>query len=89
MAKGIQNADIVAHKFGLALTKVTNYNLEIVKKEQYKREKIVERQITKTIATKQCKNKERISLSSREKENYKGNTKDDINQDQANDKYLF
>lgn len=50
---------------------------------------MVERQKTKSMAAKRCKNRKKISLSSKKKTNYKGDTKNDIDLNQANNKYLL
>ena len=50
---------------------------------------MVERQKTKTMATKRCKDREGISLSSEKEGNYESNTRDDTDLDQANNKYLL
>ena len=50
---------------------------------------MIERQKTETIVTKCYKDRKRISLSSRDERNYKSNTRDNTNPDQANGKYLL
>lgn len=64
MDKDIKNVDPVTRKLGLALTRITNYRLEITSKDKLKMEKIVERQKRKAIATKRQRTRQRISLSS-------------------------
>ena len=87
MAKGIKNADAVARKLGSALTKATNHKLDVSGEEKCKREEMVERRKTKTMATKRCRDRGGISLSSGKEENHKTDTRDDTNPDQAKDKY--
>lgn len=50
---------------------------------------MVKRQKIETITAKCYKNRRRINLSNGKKKNYKNNTKDDINLQQANDKYIL
>lgn len=85
----MQNTDAVVYKLELTLTKTTNYKLEVTRKKQCKKKEMVERQKTKAMAAKYCKNRRETSLFNREKKNYKSDTKDDINSDQANNKYIF
>lgn len=81
--------DVLAHKLGLVLTKVTNYRLEITKKERHKEEKIIARQKTEAMIAKYRRAKREISLSSKKKRNYKNNKEDKSNLNQANNKYLL
>ncbi len=69
MKKGIRNIDAVACKLGLALIRVTNQKLEVVREERWKRGKIVEKRTIKAIAAKFGRARGRISLSSEEKKN--------------------
>ena len=87
MAKGIRNTDAVAYKFRPTLTKATNYKLEVARKEQYKREEIVERQKTEAMAAKRYRERGGISLSSGEERNYESDTGNDTDLDQAKDNY--
>ena len=89
MDKGIKNTDAVTRKLGPALTKAINYRLEVASEKKQKREEIVERRRTKTMAAKCQRAKERISLSSEEEKDYKSDSKDEIDPDPANDKYLL
>ena len=73
----------------MALTRTTNHKLEVAKKEKSKREEIIEKQKIKTMAAKCYRNKGGINLSSRNDENYKSDIRDNIDLDQANNKYLF
>lgn len=89
MKKSIKNADIVAYKLEPASTKVTNYNLEVTKKERRKREEIVERQKIEAIAAECKRARGGISLFSEEEKNYESNIKDKTNLDQINNEYLL
>lgn len=73
----------------MASIKTINYRLEVVKKERQKREEIIEKQKTKVIATKYQKTRGVISLSSKERENDKSDTRDKTNLDYDNNKYLL
>lgn len=77
MKKDIKNVDIVVRKLLPALIRAINHKLEVIRKKRQKMEVVV---------VKCQKVKGRISLSNEEKENYKSNTWDEINHDQANDK---
>lgn len=85
MKKGIKNADAVARKLGLALIRVTNHKLEIVREERQKSEEIIERQKGEAIVTKRRRASGGISFSSEEKD--KSDTGDNMDPHQANDKY--
>ena len=87
--KSIRNADAVACKLRPVLTRATNHRLEVARKKQPKREKIVERQKTEAMAAKHGKDRRRISLSSGEEGNHESDTEDDTHPDQAKDKYPF
>lgn len=50
--KGTKNRDVVTRKLGLALTRVINHRLEVVREKKLKREEIVERPKTKAIIIK-------------------------------------
>ena len=81
MAKGIRNADAVAYKLKPALTRATNHRLKVAREKKRKSKKIVEKQKTKAIVVKHRKNRGGISLSSRDKANYKNDIKDDMDLD--------
>ena len=85
MEKDIQNADAITHKLGPASIRATNHRLEIAREEQWKREEIVERRKTETMATRHQRARRGIILSSKEEENYESDTGDEIDLDQAND----
>lgn len=87
MTKSIQNANAITCKLGSCLTRIINYRPKIAKKKQHKREKIIKKRKIKAKATKYHKYKEGISLFIEKEESYKDNTKNNINLDQANDKY--
>ena len=90
MKKGIRNADTVVYKLELALRRTTNEKLEVARKKRRKREEIVERRKIKGMATSRQKTRGRISLFNEEKENYKSDTKDETNSNQAgNNKNLI
>lgn len=63
--KGIENADAIACKLGLATTKTINLRLE----EAWKKQKTVEMQKIEIIAAKRQRDRKKISLSSQEDEN--------------------
>ena len=84
--KDIQNADAVAHKLGPLLIKTTNHRLEVAREEQRKKEEMVERRKTKTMATKRQRARREIGLSSEEEMNYEGDTRDETNPNQAGNK---
>ena len=52
MEKDIRNADAIARKLGLALTRATNARLEAVKEKRRKREEIMERRKAEAMAAK-------------------------------------
>ncbi len=83
MEKGIRNVDVVARKFGPALTRATNQRLEIAKKEERKREEIVERRKTEVMTATRQRARGRISLLSEEEEIYKSDTRYETDPDQA------
>ena len=89
MKKGIKSAYTIVCKLWPALTRANNYRLEVVKKERWKKEEIIEKLKTKIMAAKCQRAKGRIRLSNKEKGNYKNNTRDKIDLDQANYKYLL
>ena len=62
----------------MALIKAINKTLEIVRKEKQKREKIIEKRITKAISAKYQKARGGISFFGEKKNNYESDTKDDI-----------
>ena len=87
MEKGIKNVDGVARTLKPALTRVTNQMLEVAWKERRKREKMMERRKTKAMAAKRQRARRGINSSSKEEENYKSDTGDETDLDQAgNDK---
>lgn len=86
MAKSIQNANTIACKLRLASTKTTNHRLKVTKEEQHNRKEIVEKQKIEAMAAKCHKDRKGISLYSRKKENYDGDTRNDMDLDQVNDK---
>lgn len=87
MEKDVRNADAIARKLGLILIRANNHKLEVAKDERRKREEIVERRTTEAMATKCRRNRGGIGLSSKKEENYESDIGDDINPDQADDKY--
>lgn len=88
MQKGIKNANKIARKPELALTRVGNDRFKVASKKKQKREGIVARQKTKAMVAKCQRARGGSSLSSKEEKNYKNNIEDRTNPDQANDKYL-
>ena len=89
MKKGVQNPNTVACKLKLALTKASNYRLEVAREEKQKKEEMVEKQKTEAMDAKCHRNRKGISLFSKKKGNYKSDTRDDIDPNQADDKYLL
>lgn len=89
MKKNIQNIDSVTCKLEPALIKVTNHRLENVTREKEKSEIIVKKRKAESVAAKRYKIGREIDLSSAKKSKYESNTKDNINSDKANDKYLL
>lgn len=87
MEKNIKNANTVICKLELTLIRATNYRLKIGKEVWQKKEEMVEKQKIKAIATKQQRAKEEISLSNKEKGNYKSNIRNKTDLDQADDEY--
>lgn len=85
--KNIKNADTVACKFRPALTRVTNYRLKVAREEGQKREEMMERGKTEAMAAKCWKARGEIGFSSEKKRNYKSDTRDKIDSNQANDEY--
>lgn len=77
----------MAYMLEPALIKITNYRLKVAKKKYGKREKIIKRQKIKIITAKRHRNRKGINLFGREEKNYKSETIDDTNPDQANNKY--
>ena len=71
----------------MALIYATNHRLKLVREKQWKREEIVERQKTEIMAARCQRARRGICLSSEEEENYKSDTRDETDPDQAgNDK---
>lgn len=85
--KVTKSADAIARKFGLALTRVTNYRLKVAREKGQKREEIVEKWRRKAMAAKRQRARGGISLSSKEERNYEINTGDETDPDQVNDEY--
>ena len=85
MEKGIKNADAIACKLRLALTKVANNRLEVAREKRRKMEEMMEKQKAKAMAAKWQRTRKGISLSSKEED--KNGARDDINPNQANNKY--
>ena len=83
MEKSIQNADTVARKLGPALIRAINYRLEVAREEQQKKKEMMERQKTETMAARRQRARGKISLSSKEEENYESDTGDETDSDQA------
>ena len=75
----------VAYKLGPALIRAINHKLKVTREEQQKREEIVERQKTKTIAARCQRTRGRISLLSKEKKNYESDSGDETDLNQAGD----
>lgn len=76
--KSKKNANAVACKLKLALTKIINDRLKVVEKKRQKREKMIKKQKIKIMAIKCQRLKEGISLSSKYKKNYNNHTGDEI-----------
>ncbi len=76
MEKGIRNTDVLAHKLGPVLTRVSNQRLKVVKEEKQKREEMVEKRKTEAMTIKRRRARGEMSLSSEEKENYESDTGD-------------
>lgn len=74
-----KNADAVACKLRLALTRAINYKLEVVKVERQKREKMVKKQKAEIMTIKRYKAKRGMSLSSKKED--ESDIADDINSD--------
>lgn len=79
MKKSIQNINAIAYKLKPVLTRIINYKLEVNRKKKWKKDKIVEKQKIKFIVVKCRKNRERINLYSKKKENYKNNIRNNRN----------
>ena len=71
------------------MTRASNHGLEVAKKEKRKTEKMVERQKTEAMAAKRYRDRRRTSFSSKKEGNYESDTKNDVDPDQANNKYLL
>lgn len=85
MEKSIRNADTVAQKLEPALTRRTNHKLETGREERWKNKKIVENRKAKAMATKWHNVRGEISLSNKKED--ESDIGDDMDSDQANDKY--
>ncbi len=84
MEKGIRNADAVVCKLRPASTSATNQRLEVAREERRKKEEMVERRKTEAMAAKRRRARGGISSSSEKEENYKSDTGDETDPDQAN-----
>lgn len=71
------------------MTRVTNYRIEVAREKRRKRDEIVERRKIEVIVTRRQKVREEISLFNEKKKNYVSNTRDEIDPDQADNKYLL
>lgn len=80
---------MLVNKLRPALIKAINHKLKDAKKKKQKRQKIFEKRKAEIISAKRYKAKKEISSSNVKEENYKSNTKDNIDLDKANDKYLL
>ena len=69
------------------MIRATNHRLKVAREDKQKKEKIVEKRKIEVIAAKCCRNRRRISLSSKEEENYDSNTADNTDPDQTKGKY--
>lgn len=87
--RDIKNVDVVACKLELTLTRVTNYRLEITGKENQKKEEMIKKWKTEAITVKCQRVRESICLFSEEKENFDSDTEDEIDPNQADNKYLL
>ena len=85
--KGIENADIVVHKPGTALTKATNHRLEVARKMRQKRDEMMERRKIEAMSARRQRARRRISFFSKEERSYKSDTGDETDLDQADNKY--
>ena len=74
--KGIRNKDAIARKLGPASIKATNPRLEITKKKVQKKQEIMERQKAEAAAVKRQRDREGISLSNKDDDNYYSHTDD-------------
>lgn len=88
MEKYIKNTNAVARKLRPALTKLINHKLKVVSEKWRKREEIIEKRKIEAMAKKYRKTRKERSLISEKKENYESDTRDEINPEQAKDKYL-
>lgn len=89
MEKDINNINTVARMFRLASIRTTNYKFEVVREKKRKKEEIEEKRKIKVMAAKYQRTRKRICLSSKEEENYESNTTDEMDPNQANNKYLL
>ena len=90
MEKGIKNTDVVARNLGPASIRTTNQRLEVTREKRQKRGKMVKRWKTEALTVKSQKTRGGISLSSKEEENYKSDTGDEMDLNQAgNNKNLL
>lgn len=85
--KSIKNANVIAYKLAPALKMTINNRLEVAREKEQKKEELVKSQKEEAIAVKWRKTKGRISLYSSKED--KSDIEDDINPDQANNKYLL
>lgn len=68
MKNGIKNTDIVIYKLLLTLIRVTNYRLEVIRQNRWKREEMIEKWKVKAIVIKWYRTRGEISLSSKEED---------------------
>lgn len=87
MKKAIKNTNAVIFKLELALIGATNHKLEVTNKEKWKREEIMKKRKIEIMVVKHQRARRGINLSSKKKKNYKSDTENKTNLDQANDKY--
>lgn len=83
--KDIRSAYTVVCKLRPALTRTTNHKLKVARENKQKREEMVEKQKTNAMTIKHQRVRGRISLFSKEKNNYESNLEDATNQDLTND----
>ena len=81
--KDVQNIDVITRKLRPALIKTTNHRLEVVRNEQRKREKMVERRKIKVLAARHQGAREEINLSCEKEENYESNIGDKTDSNQV------
>ena len=79
----MQNANIVACKFGPVLIRAIYHKLKVAREKQQNREEIVERQKIKVMAAQYQRARRGISFSSKEEENYESDIRNETDPDQA------